>query len=199
MLSPRSLMFFSVLVTAPNAAHAFDPFTIAKGAEAASGLVGGMDKLDDAADIGFAFSDLLTELDVDPKSEEEVNSTVHRLEDLNAQMSELRQAKQDTQSLLDPELNRAKSFADQIRHVRQMISMSKKIATLLGLRPKAANSALQLQQTRLNYMMLDEMTGLRRLQFEQLLKERETEASYRLVVARVANEEERAKSKGGSR
>ena len=119
MLSSRSLVFLSVVAFSPKLAFAFDPYTIAKGAEAASGLIGGLEKLDESADIGFAFSDLLTELDVDPQSEEDVTAAVHRLEDLNSQISGLRQTKQDAQSLLDPELNREKSFADQIRRVRQ--------------------------------------------------------------------------------
>ena len=150
----------------------------------------------EAADIGFAFGDLLTELDVDTTSEQEVQDAVKRLEDLNSQVSQLKDARSEASMVLDPELNRQRSFADNIRRVRQMIAMSKKIAPLLGLKPKGASSALQLQQTQLNYMMLDELSGMRRLQFESLLKERETAIRYRLALAQVKDEEELAARRG---
>lgn len=35
-------------------AHAFDPFTIATGAQAVSGIMGGLDKIDELAAAGFA-------------------------------------------------------------------------------------------------------------------------------------------------
>jgi len=174
-------------------AHAFDPFTIAAGAQAASGILGGLEKVDEFADAGFAVSDLLEELDIDPETDQEIESQVKRLEELDRKARELRSTGRDVRSLTSHDfqnnLLRSKNFATRIKRVRDMIRTTKRLSVLMGLRPKASEKALKIQDTRLQYMILDELMAIRRMQFESSLENKEQRAKYQLALGQVLEEE----------
>lgn len=174
-----------------RAARAFDPFTAAQGVQAVDGVLGGMEKLNDASDVGFAFSELLNELDVDQSSDAEVTEVVRRLEKLESDSNELNSINQGSRELLNGRSIQRKSFGDKIRHLRSMIQMTKRLAVILGIKPKAASNAIQLQQSRISYMMLDELMAIRRTQYEQNLRDDEQRIAYEKALAKVMAEEKK--------
>jgi hypothetical protein len=187
-----ALVFFQLT---PKA-HAFDPFTIATGAQAVSGILGGLEKVDELAGAGFAISDLLTELDIDPETDQEIEAQVKRLEELDRQARDMRSAGRDVRSLtahdLQNNLLRSKNFATRIKRVREMIRTTKRLAAIMGLRPKASEKALKIQDARLQYMILDELMAIRRMQFESSLENKEQRAKYQLALGQVLEEEGKA-------
>lgn len=173
----------------PLNAHGFDPFTLAAGAQAVSGILGGLEKADELADAGFAISDLLEELEIDPETDQEIEEQVKRLEALERQMRELRTSQREFRNLIQSDFSRAKTFQSKVRRLRDMIKTTKRLATLLGLRPKAGEKALKVQDTRLQYMILDELMAIRRMQFESALESKEQSARYQLALGQVLEEE----------
>lgn len=178
-----------LIVLIGGKAFAFDPFTIATGAQAVSGIMGGLDKIDELADAGFAVSDLLTELDIDPETDQEIEEQVRRLELLERQMRELRISRKELSGLITSDFARAQTFQSKVRRLREMIRTTKRVAALLGLRPKAGEKALKVQETRLQYMILDELMAIRRMQFEEALNSKESRAKFQLSIAKVLDEE----------
>ena len=181
------LISFAVI----SRARAFDPFTAAQGVQAANGILGGMEKLNDASDVGFAFSELLDELDVDQSSDAEVTEVVKRLEKLEGDSNELNSINQGSRELLNGRSIQRKSFGDKIRHLRSMIQMTKRLGAILGIKPKAASNAIQLQQSRISYMMLDELMAIRRTQYEQNLRDDEQRIAYEKALSKVMAEEKK--------
>lgn len=178
-----------LIVLIGSKAFAFDPFTIATGAQAVSGIMGGLDKIDELADAGFAVSDLLSELEIEPETDQEIEAQVRRLEALENQMRDLRVSKKELSSLVATDFARAQTFQAKVRRLREMIRTTKRLATLLGLRPKAGEKALKIQETRLQYMILDELMAIRRMQFEEALNSKESRAKFQLSIAKVLDEE----------
>lgn len=172
-----------------SSAYAFDPFSIATGAQAVSGILGGLEKVDELADAGFAVSDLLTELDIDPETDQEIEAQVTRLEELDRKARELRSTGRDVRSLTSNDLLRSKNFATRIKRVRDMIRTTKRLGVLMGLRPKASEKALKIQDARLQYMILDELMAIRRMQFESQLENKELKAKYQIALNEVLSEE----------
>lgn len=178
-----------LIILIGSKAFAFDPFTIATGAQAVSGILGGLDKIDELADAGFAVSDLLSELEIDPETDQEIEAQVRRLEELERQMRELRVSRKEIVGLVTADFARSQTFQAKVRRLRDMIRTTKRVAALLGLRPKAGEKALKVQETRLQYMILDELMAIRRMQFEEALNSREARARYQLAVSKVLDEE----------
>ena len=178
-----------LIVLVGSRAFAFDPFMIATGAQAVSGIVGGLDKIDELADAGFAVSDLLQELEIDPETDHEIEAQVRRLEELERQSRELRVSRQEVSSLIGADYARSQTFSAKVRHLREMIRTTKRIAAVFGIRPRAGERALKIQETRLQYMILDELMALRRMQFESALESKEQKAKYQLALGQVLTEE----------
>ena len=188
-MSIRKRWPLAIFLFAPPKAFAFDPFTIASGAQAASNILGGFEKVDELADAGFAVSDLLGELEIDPETDQEIEIQVRRLEELDRQAREMRSAGREIKSLAANDLLRSRNFATRVKRVRDMIRTTKQLSTLLGFRPKAGEKALKIQDTRLQYMILDELMAIRRLQFESSLESKEQKARYELALGKVLEEE----------
>ncbi|MBN8540726.1 MAG: hypothetical protein J0L82_10105 [Deltaproteobacteria bacterium] len=178
-----------LIVLVGSKALAFDPFTIATGAQAVSGIMGGLDKIDELADAGFAVSDLLSELEIEPETDQEIEAQVRRLEALENQMRDLRVSRKELSSLVTTDFARAQTFQAKVRRLREMIRTTKRLAALMGFRPKAGEKALKIQETRLQYMILDELMAIRRMQFEEALNSKESRAKFQLSIAKVLDEE----------
>jgi hypothetical protein len=168
-----------------STAYSFDPTTVAMGAQAVSGIMGGLDKADEAADLGFSLGDLLSELGLEPEGEGAMKNAVSNLEDLSAKARDLRWSKDDVRTALDYDLKRANSVADKLKVLRNMISVSKRIATIIGVRPKAGEKAAVIQEIRINSMILEELQAMRRAQFLAYLEDRETKARRDIFMQEI--------------
>ncbi len=183
------------ILIVPHGALALDPFTVAAGAKVASGIVGGMSGgsaaggLEDLAEAGLALGDLLVELDVDPTADQEAEASVRKLESIRKSVNETIWTKREVDGLLDFEQLKAKSHAQRIQHVRKMVQMTKKIGALFGMRPKAAEKANQIQQTQINYLMLEELMAARRARFQSYLEDQDQKVQRQVFLERIEGEE----------
>jgi len=170
-------------------AYAFDPTTLAIGAQAVSGIMGGIGKVDEAADVGFALGDLLSELGLDSDGEGEMKNAVSRLEELNSKARDLRWSRDEVRTALDYDLKRATTIAEKLKAVRNMISASKRIAAIMGIRPKAGEKAATIQEIRINSMILEELQAMRRAQFLTYLEDREAKARRNIYMQEIVEQE----------
>lgn len=191
MSCANRLIVLVVFVLGVRPASAFDPFTAIAGSGAASGFWGG---LGDAAEVGISLGDLLVELEVDPTADQEAEAAVRKLEKLKSQMNEAKYFKQEVESVMNFDELKAKSHAQKLKQIRQMVQMLKKISTMFGLRPKAAEKANQVQQTQINYLMLEEMMAMRRMQFQAYLDNREGMVQRRVLMEKLEEEERQARA-----
>lgn len=166
---------------------AFDPTSIA------SGIGGALGAVDEGIDVGFALTDLLGELEVSPESEEEVGRATKELEKLRDRAGELNSNREEINDLLQTDLSTAKSLSDKLRAVKNMITASKRIAEIMGLRPKAGTAATQIQQLKINSMILDELQAIRRQMFLAQLEERQNKVRRELLLNEI-NKAERGKN-----
>lgn len=187
-MSVRCVPIVLIVMTGSNA-FAFDPFTIAAGVQAVSGIMGSLREADELADAGFAVADLVDELDIDTETDQEIDAQVKRLEEIERQSRNIRDGERDIKSLIGQDLARSRSFASRIRRVRDMIQTTKRLAAMMGLRPKSGEKGLKVQEARLQYMILDELMAIRRMQFENALESKEQRAKYQLALGQVLEEE----------
>lgn len=186
MLKPSLIVAITLATTR---SHAFDPFTVAMGAESLGGLMGGMNEAQDAADAAYAFGDLLSELDVETTSDEELNKAVSKLNELNSKASEAKWSTQDLKDALNGELQKADTIAGKIKKLKNLIAASKRIATMMGIRSKTAEKAAHLQQININAQMLEELQGLRRDQFLASLEDKKVKAERSLYLSHLIQQE----------
>lgn len=189
LIDKRSAIAIVVLFSSSNSYGFFDPFTIAAGVSAVSGLMQTSKDLDDIADIGISAGELLGEFDVDFSNEKEVEEQIKRLEDLNRQSRDLQDVSVDANNIFENDLVQSQALAKKIRSVRDMVKLSKRVTELMGLRPKAGERALKVQETKLNYLILDELMSIRKMQFESLLESREQKARLSIAMGKVLREE----------
>lgn len=187
-MSVRCVSIVLIVITGSKA-YAFDPFTIAAGVQAVSGIMGSLREADEMADAGFAVADLVDELDIDTETDQDIEAQVKRLEEIERQSRNLRDGERDINSLIGQDLARSRSFASRIRRVRDMIQTTKRLAAMMGLRPKSGEKGLKVQEARLQYMILDELMAIRRMQFESALENKERRANYQLALGQVLEEE----------
>lgn len=183
------ISLFIVTFMLNQSVFAFDPTTVAMGAQAVSGILGGLEKADEATDLGFALGDLLSELGMDSEGEGEMKNAVSRLEDLNSKARDLRWSRDDVRTALDYDLKRATTITEKIKALRNMISASKRIAAIIGIRPKAGEKAATIQEIRINSMILEELQGLRRAQFLAYLEDREAKARRNIFMQEIVDQE----------
>lgn len=187
-----SLVFVFVV---PMTAWAFDPFTIAAGAQAIGGILGtaggrGAD-FADAAETGIALGELLTEVGMDPTADEEAKNAVLRLEGLRRQVRETKALGRDVEHAIDIESVKAASHAERLKKIRRLVETIKKVGILFGAKPKVAEKALQIQQAQLNQMMLEELFSARRARLNEFLKEQSSLIERQSFLEKIQEEERR--------
>ncbi len=176
-----AVVAFSVTISLSGSKGlAFDPTALV------GGVLGGVDE---GINVGFALTDLLGELDVAPESEEEVRKAVGELEKLSSKVNQYNSNQKEVASLLQTDLSKAKTLQDKIRAVKTMISASKRIAEIMGVRPKAGAAAAQVQQMKINSMILDELQAIRRQMFLSSLANRESEARRSILLNDIVESE----------
>ncbi|WP_413578594.1 hypothetical protein ACLVWU_08660 [Bdellovibrio sp. HCB290] len=183
------LLGLSLSVTASllcRSAVAFDPTTLAIATKA---VVGGVSGVDETLDAGFAFSELLEELEVETEADDEVGESVQRLEELKKKTYGLYDSKEDLVRYFERDLKRAKTASSKLRAIKNMIESSKRIASIMGVRPKTGQAAASIQQMRINTMILNELQEIRRNQESQVLKENEARYRRSILLDQIVKEE----------
>ncbi len=191
LIDKRGALAFSVLLLSPRCFAFVDPFTIAAGVQVVSGVMGAMKETDEVMDIGISASELMGEFDVDNSSDDEIRGQIKRLEALSQQGRELRDVTERGKSLFDNDLDRSRSLAQKLKTIREMVKFSKRVAALMGVRPKAGERALKVQEVKINYLILDELMAIRQMQFSSLLESKEQKERLQIAMERVLREEGR--------
>lgn len=166
-----------------NRAMAFDPVTATMAAQTANSVMG---QIDEAADLGFALTDLLSEVGIDSHAEEEsLERAIDRLSQINSQARDLQWAHDDISRSINEDFSNGKSLSKRIRALRNTIRTSKEIATMMGFRPKAAEKAVKIQEIKLNSMMLEELQSIRRAQYLAYLESQEAKIKREVFLQEI--------------
>lgn len=172
---------------------AFDPYTAAMTAETAYNF---MNKADEAADVGFALTDLLEELGEDTDGEEEmIQSSMNKIENVYSRTRELGWIGSDLSNSINNDLRQGKSLSKRIKALKNTIQSSKKIATIMGFRPKAGEKAVRIQEIKINSMMLEELQAIRRAQYLAYLEDQEAKHKRELFLKEILDSD-KPKRKG---
>lgn len=172
---------------------AFDPYSTAMAAQTAYSF---MNKADEAADVGFALTDLLKELGSDTDSEEEMlQSSMNRLESVYSKTRELGWIGSDLSNSINNDLAQGKSLTKKIKALKNTIQSSKKIATIMGFRPKAGEKAVHIQEIKINSMMLEELQAIRRAQYLAYLENQEAKHKRDLFLKEILESGKHSKGK----
>lgn len=174
-----------LIVSYANRSLAFDPYTAAMTAQTAYDF---MNKADDAADVGFALTDLLEELGEDTDDQEQIlQNSMNRIENVYSKTRELGWLGSDLSNSINYDLKQGKSLSKKIRAMKNTIQSSKKIATIMGYRPKAGEKAARIQEIKLDSMMLEELQAIRRTQYLAYLENQEAKHKRELLLKEILN------------
>lgn len=168
---------------------AFDPVTIAMAAQSANTMLKGMDRVDEAADVGFALTELLEELGIESETEKDIDSAVSKLGSLNSKAKEMQWAQEEFKNSLNQDLQRGKSLTAKIKAMKKTLQASKKIATLMGFRPKAGEKAVHIQEIKLNSMILEELQSMRQGMFLAHLEDKEARVKREIYLQEILEKE----------
>lgn len=172
---------------------AFDPYSTAMAAQTAYSF---MNKADEAADVGFALTDLLEELGEDTDSGEEMlQSSMNRMESVYSRTRELGWLGSDLSNSINSDLRQGKSLTKKIKALKNTIQSSKKIATIMGFRPKAGEKAVRIQEIKINSMMLEELQAIRRAQYLAYLENQEAKHKRDLFLKEILESGKQSKGK----
>jgi len=162
---------------------AFDPFTAAVTAQSTYDI---MNKVDEAADVGFALSDLLEEIGIDSDNEEQMlQSSINRIENVYSKSRELGWLSSDLSNSINYDLKQGQTLSKKIKALKNSVQSSKKIATIMGFRPKAAEKAARIQEIKLDSMMLEELQAIRRSQYLAYLENQEAKHKRELLLKEI--------------
>lgn len=162
---------------------AFDPYTAALTAQTAYDF---MNKADEAADVGFALTDLLEELGEDTDEQEQmIQSSVNRIENVYSKTRELGWLGSDLSNSINIDLKQGRSLSRKIKAIKNTVQSSKKIATIMGVRPKAGEKAARIQEIKLDSMILEELQAIRRTQYLAYLENQEAKHKRELLLKEI--------------
>lgn len=185
----RSLTFpfiFVVMLIRSSRVFAFDPMTVAMTAQTVQTVMG---QVDEAADVGFALTDLFGEIGIETDSEEDLQKAVDRMYKINSEARDLKWTSEDLNRSLNDDLANGKNLTKRIKALRNSIQASKKIATIMGFRPKAGEKAVRIQQIKIDSMMLEELQSIRRAQYLAYLEDKEAKAKREIFIQEILNKE----------
>lgn len=184
MLKPRlDLIIPLLIISFAKKSMAFDPYTAAMTAQTAYDF---MNKADEAADVGFALTDLLEELGEDTEDQEQmIQSSVNRIESVYSKTREMGWIGSDLSNAINIDLKQGRSLSKKIKAIKNTIQSSKKIATIMGVRPKAGEKAARIQEIKLDSMMLEELQAIRRTQYLAYLENQEAKHKRELFLKEI--------------
>lgn len=199
------LKYFSIflfLIIKSNVSLAFDPYSAMTVAQTTSGVLGSMKGISDNFEDLSNFSDLLGIAnetmdesvglagDLGYESDTSaIDNKVERLEELNSKIKELKWSKDEMKYALDSDINQAKSLAQKIKQMRKIISVSKKLGGIFGLKTKGSEKVATLQQVKISSSMLDELQSMRKMQLLAYLEDKERIINQDLYLNKLLNEE----------
>ena len=134
------LLLLSLLIspiTAPKAAHAFDPFTIAMVASSVANAV----SQSGIGDTAGAVADLYGEIDTDASLSESGQKMIENVNQINQMVSELGYNMDDISDLMNGDGSYYVSVADQIRKVTKALRAAKRIKNMFSSLEKKAQGA----------------------------------------------------------
>lgn len=165
---------------------AFDPYSAMVAADHAYSF---MNKVEEASDVGFALTDLLEELGIDADSEEaEIQRALDRIDSVYSRSRELQWAGTDISESVHGDLVKGKNIAKRIKALKNTIQSSKKIAILMGFRPKAGEKAVRIQEIKIDSMILEELQSIRRAQYLAYLEDKEAKNKREVFLAEILNQ-----------
>jgi len=186
---PKHYLNFSIpfLILFRNSkAHAFDPFTIAATSQV---IQSAMNHAEDAAETGFALTDLFSEFGIETDSEKDLTLALERLGKINNQAQELKSNSDELTQSINQDLKNGQSLTSKIKALRQSIRVSKQIASLMGVRPKAAEKVARIQEISLESKMLEELESIRRGQYLSYLENREAKLKREVFLRSILENE----------
>ena len=130
-----------------------------------------------ASDLGYA------------SQSDELDQKVQKLEKLNSKIKDLKWSSDEMKYTLDSDISQTKSLSQKLKQMRKIISVSKKLAGVFGLKTKGADKIATLQQVKINSLMLDELQALRKMQLLGYLENKERIANQDLYLNKILNEE----------
>ena len=204
MLKP-DLKYFSIflfLIIKSSVSLAFDPYTAMTVAQTTSGVLGSMKGISENFEDLSNFSDLLgitTDVmdesvglagDLGYESDTSaIDNKVEKLEELNSKIKDLKMTKDEMKYALDSDINQAKSLTQKIKQMRKIISVSKKLGGIFGLKTKGSEKVATLQQVKISSSMLDELQSMRKMQLLAYLEDKERIINQDLYLNKLLNEE----------
>lgn len=145
--------------------------------------------VEEVIDSGFAFGELLNELDVETGSDSEADQSIHELEELKRKTLGLKDSQEDLVRYFERDLRKAKSSAAKLRAIKNMIESSKRIASIMGVKPRTGQAAASVQQMKINTMILNELQEIRRNQEFQVLKDNQVRYRRSILLDQIVKEE----------
>lgn len=166
-------------LTKSSKSFAFDPFT----ATMATNSI--MDKIDEASNIGFAFTELLTEIGIQNDGNKDLNQAIDQLNSFQTQSRDAQWTTDDFNHSLNMTLENGQNLEKRMNALRNAVQASKKIASLMGFRPKAAESAAKIQEIRISTMMLEELQSIRKAQYLTYLENENEKIKRELYIKKI--------------
>lgn len=199
--SKYASIFIFLVINSKNS-FAFDPYTAMTIAQTTSGVLGSMKGVSENFQDLSSFSDLLgianETMDesvglADDLGYESDTSTidkkVEKLEELNSKIKELKWSKDEMKYALDSDITQAKSLTQKIKQMRKIISVSKKLGGIFGLKTKGSEKVATLQQVKISSSMLDELQSMRKMQLLAYLEDKERIINQDIYLNKLLSEE----------
>ncbi len=191
-----------LIFTRPIKSFAFDPYTAMTAANAAAGFLNSTKNISDGFQELGQFSEILgiaaetadesvgltNDLGYEAQTDE-LDHKVEKLEKLNSKIKDLKWSSEEMKYTLDSDISQTKSLSQKLKQMRKIISMSKKLAGVFGLKTKGADKVATLQQVKINSLMLDELQAMRKMQLLGYLENKERIANQDLYLNKILNEE----------
>ena len=118
---------------------------------------------------------------------------------MNSDLREIKWSSDELKYSLESDIDSTKSFAQKLKQMRKMLSISKKLASAFGLKTKGSDRVATLQQVKINSMMLDELQSMHRMQLLAYLDSKEKAAKQDVFINKIILEEKKNGNLRGSR
>ncbi|MBC7457825.1 MAG: hypothetical protein H7235_06075 [Bdellovibrionaceae bacterium] len=200
---------FIVVSASALRAKAFDPFTTLTVANSAAGLLSSSKDISETMGDLSGFSELLGNAsegfeevaglgeDLGYEGDaDQVKAKVEQLEKLNTNLRDVKWMSEDLKYNLDSDINSSRSFAQNIKKMRKILNVSRKLAGIFGLKTKGSDKVATLQQVKISSMILDEAQGMRKIQLLGYLENKERIAKQDIYLNKILNEEHSKGNKG---
>lgn len=174
--------FIILSLTKSSKSFAFDPFT----ASMATSSI--MDKIDEASNVGFALTDLLTEVGIQNDGDKDLNQAIDQLNSFQSQSRDAQWTTEDFNHSLNMTLENGQNLEKRMNALKNTVQASKKIASIMGFRPKAAESAVKIQEIRISSMMLEELQSIRKAQYLAYLANENEKIKREIYIQKILHQ-----------